>query len=169
MSGWDSLSWEAKRGAVLAQALFVCEICGEASATQVDHIWPRTLGGSHRRSNLRAACGPCNRQKGGQLWRSDIERQPHLVGDGVNDALRRAASALIDATRWTLYRESAGMCSEVDVAMSEGWDAISLRLIDAAIEAVDAEVHQIGPLSGVHAASQMFEALLLGVERRGES
>lgn len=60
---WSSLAWEAKRGAVLAEAGFVCEMCG-AVATEVDHVWPVTEGGTDDRENLQAACRSCNARKG---------------------------------------------------------------------------------------------------------
>lgn len=40
-----------------------CAYCG-AEATEVDHIVPLTLGGTHERSNLTPACRRCNRSKG---------------------------------------------------------------------------------------------------------
>ncbi|HCB33811.1 MAG TPA: HNH endonuclease [Acidimicrobiaceae bacterium] len=59
---------EPLRKAVFAAANGQCEIrirnvCSR-KATQVDHIKPRSKGGSTRRSNLQAACAPCNRAKG---------------------------------------------------------------------------------------------------------
>lgn len=39
-------------------------------ATDVDHIWPRRLGGEDHVNNLRAACGTCNKAKGDRV---DVE------------------------------------------------------------------------------------------------
>lgn len=45
-----------------------CEYCGSSIASKsdmsIDHIVPRTAGGTHEVSNLRAACGSCNTSKG---------------------------------------------------------------------------------------------------------
>lgn len=104
MSGWDSLSWEAKRGAVLAQALFVCEMCQTADANDVDHIWPRSKGGTDARWNLRAACKRCNRSKGDAVHLADLERDPDLLKFGVNHYEYLAFSSVIEAARWSAFQ-----------------------------------------------------------------
>ena len=43
-----------------------CEYCGTPNAGSVDHIRPISQGGTHRLSNLAAACLPCNLAKGGR-------------------------------------------------------------------------------------------------------
>ena len=51
---------------VLKRARGRCEACGisnEERALQVDHIIPRTKGGSNDLSNLQALCSSCNAQK----------------------------------------------------------------------------------------------------------
>jgi 5-methylcytosine-specific restriction endonuclease McrA len=40
----------------------LCYLCG-ATATEIDHVIPIARGGSNWPSNLRPACGPCNRKK----------------------------------------------------------------------------------------------------------
>jgi hypothetical protein len=51
------------RALVLARDRHRCRCCG-GTALHVDHIWPRALGGTDDRMNLRALCGPCNRRMG---------------------------------------------------------------------------------------------------------
>jgi len=56
---------EVVRQAVRERAQYLCEYCHlseEVSAVQfaVDHILPRSLGGSHRLDNLALACQRCH-------------------------------------------------------------------------------------------------------------
>lgn len=65
MSGWkgSSRKWRVIRAAVLARDNYQCQIQGPnclGTATQPDHIVPKSQGGSDMMSNLRAACQPCN-------------------------------------------------------------------------------------------------------------
>lgn len=56
-----SLRWQ-----VISRALGRCEACGVSSAErvlQVDHIQPRSKGGSNELWNLQALCSTCNSQK----------------------------------------------------------------------------------------------------------
>lgn len=60
------LHWRKLRVLVLAQEP-LCRECSAAgrttASTDVDHIKPRTLGGTHDRSNLQALCAECHRTK----------------------------------------------------------------------------------------------------------
>lgn len=57
-----SVNKETKH-AVLAAAGFCCHYCSD-HATTVDHKVPQRDGGSDEKSNLLAACKPCNMAKG---------------------------------------------------------------------------------------------------------
>lgn len=77
-----------------------CAYCGiRNSPLQVDHIIPRSRGGSHRISNLTLACGPCNQLKGNKTAAEfgfpGIQKQ-------AKSPLKDAAA--MNATRWFLYR-----------------------------------------------------------------
>lgn len=48
---------------VLADANHTCHYCG-GTADTVDHVVPRSRGGTHDRANLVASCEPCNQAKG---------------------------------------------------------------------------------------------------------
>lgn len=52
---------ESLRTAVLISG--PCAYCGDPIPTQVDHIIPRSRGGSDDRSNLAPACKGCNMEK----------------------------------------------------------------------------------------------------------
>lgn len=46
----------------------ICQDCGAHVAFsdfQLDHIQPRSMGGTDEANNLRATCTPCNQSKGG--------------------------------------------------------------------------------------------------------
>ena len=50
------------RRAVFARDDYRCQYCG-ARADSIDHVVPRSRGGSHVWENLAAACRPCNMRK----------------------------------------------------------------------------------------------------------
>jgi 5-methylcytosine-specific restriction endonuclease McrA len=52
---------------ILRRDDFTCQYCGRKNHTlTIDHVVPRRLGGGFSWKNLVAACGPCNRRKGGR-------------------------------------------------------------------------------------------------------
>lgn len=56
------------RRAVLARDSYTCQYCGhEAAGLTVDHVIPRSRGGTSHWDNIVAACAPCNRKKGNRL------------------------------------------------------------------------------------------------------
>src|SRR3990170_4226237 len=59
------------RRAVFARDLNRCQYCG-GSAENLDHVVPRSRGGTHEWDNVVAACRPCNTRKG--------NRTPHEAG-----------------------------------------------------------------------------------------
>ena len=77
-----------------------CAYCGATGVPlQVEHIVPRTRGGSDRVSNLTLACGPCNQRKGAQ---TAAEFGFPLVQAQAQQPLRDAAA--VNSTRWALYQ-----------------------------------------------------------------
>jgi 5-methylcytosine-specific restriction endonuclease McrA len=78
----------------------ICAYCGGTGVPlQVEHIVPRTRGGSDRVSNLTLACEPCNQRKGAQ---TAAEFGFPLVQAQAQQPLRDAAS--VNSTRWVLYQ-----------------------------------------------------------------
>jgi 5-methylcytosine-specific restriction endonuclease McrA len=83
----------SRRG-VLARDGYACQYCGGQPgkhALTVDHVIPRSRGGTKSWENLVAACGPCNRRKGG---RRPEEAGMRLITPPV--APRYFALALVD-------------------------------------------------------------------------
>ena len=54
--------WSRVRAQVLLRDGYVCMYC-MSKAQSVDHIVPRSKGGSDSMDNLLASCNPCNRAK----------------------------------------------------------------------------------------------------------
>ena len=53
----------------------LCAYCREKRATTLDHIKPRSKGGSNLRSNLLPTCLECNHSKGSENWLTWYQRQ----------------------------------------------------------------------------------------------
>jgi predicted restriction endonuclease len=47
---------------------YECAYCGETENLTLDHITPRSKGGSDRVTNVLCACKECNISKGHQMW-----------------------------------------------------------------------------------------------------
>ncbi|MCT7964690.1 RNA-guided endonuclease IscB [Laspinema sp. D1] len=83
-----------------------CAYCGAQNVPlEVEHIQPRSKGGSDRVSNLTLACHSCNQAKGNGDIRDFLSGQP----DVLSRLLRQAKSPLKDAaavnsTRWALFK-----------------------------------------------------------------
>ena len=70
-------AWVRLRYQVLADEP-TCRACGQAPATEVDHIKPKSIGGTDDRSNLQALCSPCHRSKTGRDAHPNVRpREPH--------------------------------------------------------------------------------------------
>ena len=77
-----------------------CVYCGRKDVPlEIEHIVPRSRGGSKRVSNLTLACHPCNQAKGSQtaaeFGHPDVQAK-------AQQPLKDAAA--MNATRWALYR-----------------------------------------------------------------
>ncbi len=64
----DAHSRKITRRAVFARDRWVCQYCGSGHGTlTVDHVIPRSKGGTSAWDNIVACCAPCNRRKGDRL------------------------------------------------------------------------------------------------------
>ncbi|ASU82410.1 HNH endonuclease [Nocardiopsis gilva YIM 90087] len=71
----------------------------------IDHIQPRSRGGSDRISNLTLACIPCNKRKSNRPVEEFLEQKPQRLAGILAHAkapLRDAAA--VNTTKWALWR-----------------------------------------------------------------
>jgi 5-methylcytosine-specific restriction endonuclease McrA len=67
------------RRAVFARDRWTCQYCGSRTSLTVDHVVPRSKGGSSSWDNIVTSCAPCNRRKGDAMLRHvgmHLIRQP---------------------------------------------------------------------------------------------
>ena len=88
-----------------------CAYCNKTDVPmEIEHINPRSRGGSNRISNLTLSCRPCNEKKGNQtaseFGHPEVESQ-------AKKPLRSAAA--VNATRWEIWRrfEATGLIVEM--------------------------------------------------------
>jgi len=64
----EQYGWENVKMYVRARDKYTCQYCGAVRPPhlEVDHVVPRSRGGTDRSNNLVAACHECNRRKGNQ-------------------------------------------------------------------------------------------------------
>lgn len=68
-------------GAIIERDGYTCRYCGCDNRLTLDHVQPRSRGGSDDQSNLVLACKPCNSSKGAKTiaeWRA---RETHWVSE----------------------------------------------------------------------------------------
>jgi 5-methylcytosine-specific restriction endonuclease McrA len=136
-----------------------CAYCGkEGIPLQVEHLLPRTRGGSNRISNLTLACEDCNKRKGTQS--ASEFGFPDLL-DMAKAPLRDAAA--VNTTRWALWRRLAelGLRLEVGTGGRTQWNRTRLGL--AKSHANDAACVGASTAEGLRFAS---EGVLL-IEAKG--
>jgi 5-methylcytosine-specific restriction endonuclease McrA len=83
-----------------------CVYCGAKDVPlEIEHVDPRSRGGSDRVSNLVLACHPCNQAKGNQDIKDFLSGKPDLLKRVLTQvkAPLKDATAL-NATRWALLR-----------------------------------------------------------------
>ncbi len=73
------------RRAVFARDGWQCQYCGSRANLTVDHVIPRSKGGTSTWENIVASCAPCNRRKGDSL--------PATGGDASQAPAARPAPA----------------------------------------------------------------------------
>jgi 5-methylcytosine-specific restriction endonuclease McrA len=92
------------RRAVFARDQWSCQYCGGA-AENVDHVIPRSLGGTHSWENVVASCRRCNARKENRLHQEvglRLQRRPFAPRDGLRLSLGRLEP------EWEQYLSSNG-------------------------------------------------------------
>lgn len=88
-----------------------CAYCKVAGVSlQVEHIVPRSRGGSDRVSNLTLACEACNQRKGNQ---TAAEFGFPQIQAQARQPLKDAAA--VNSTRWALYQALVGLGPPVEI------------------------------------------------------
>ena len=82
-----------------------CAYCGAAyTRLEIEHIQPRSKGGSNRVSNLCLACKACNQKKGNRDIKDFLKGKPDLLKRILTQAKKPLAdTAAVNTTRWNLY------------------------------------------------------------------
>ena len=84
-----------------------CAYCGaENPPLEVEHIHPKSQGGSDRVSNLALACHQCNQAKGNRDIREFLSGKPSVLDRILKQAKAPLTdAAAVNATRWKLYQQ----------------------------------------------------------------
>ena len=94
-----------------------CSYCGaENVPMEVDHIHPKSRGGSNRVSNLTLACHNCNQSKGSRDVAEFLAHDPQRLA--LIEARRKVPlrdAATINSTRWALWRKLSSTNLPVEV------------------------------------------------------
>lgn len=82
-----------------------CAYCNAQSLPlEVEHIYPKSKGGSNRVSNLTLACVPCNQSKGNKDIKDFLAKKPDVLSRILLQAKRPLKDATaVNSTRWALF------------------------------------------------------------------
>ncbi|MEG4342696.1 RNA-guided endonuclease IscB [Microcoleus sp. A003_D6] len=82
-----------------------CSYCdAENVRLQIEHIHPKSKGGSNRISNLCLACEPCNIKKGTQDIKVFLAKKPDVLKKVLTQSKRPLKdAAAVNSTRWALF------------------------------------------------------------------
>jgi 5-methylcytosine-specific restriction endonuclease McrA len=91
---------------LLAKYDRTCASCDKTDVPlEIEHIVPRSKGGTDRVSNLTLACAKCNTRKGNQPVEDFLKRDPERLKRIKDQAKRPLTDATaVNATRWALLR-----------------------------------------------------------------
>jgi 5-methylcytosine-specific restriction endonuclease McrA len=90
------------RRAVFARDAWTCQYCGSHSNLTVDHVIPRSKGGTSSWENIVASCAPCNRRKGDRLPKQAGMHPRHAPHTPRAEIFIHVASPTIPAA-WLQY------------------------------------------------------------------
>lgn len=81
-----------------------CAYCEATNVKlEIEHIKPRSKGGSNRVSNLAISCVPCNQAKGNRDIKDFLSGKPDVLNRVLSQLKRPMAdTAAVNATRWAL-------------------------------------------------------------------
>lgn len=127
---------------VLLKWKHTCAYCGVSGVPlELDHVVPRSRGGSHRESNQVASCHTCNQQKGNRAIEEFLQDRPEVL-QRIQMQLRTPLgdAAAINTLRWVLFERlrATGLQVEVGSGGRTKWNRVSRALpkahwLDAAV------------------------------------
>jgi 5-methylcytosine-specific restriction endonuclease McrA len=84
-----------------------CAYCGAESVPfEVEHIQPKSKGGSDRVSNLTLACHDCNQKKGNRDIKEFLAKKPDILSRILRQAkLPFKDAAAVNSSRWALFNK----------------------------------------------------------------
>ena len=95
-----------------------CVYCSQENVPlEVEHIHPKSKGGSNRISNLTLSCVKCNQRKRNKPGEQFLKKKPELLNEILWSAKRPLKdAAAFSSTRWALYRA----LSQTDLPVETG-------------------------------------------------
>jgi 5-methylcytosine-specific restriction endonuclease McrA len=127
---------------VLLKWKHACAYCGVSGVPlELDHVVPRSRGGSHRESNLVAACHTCNQQKGNRAIEEFLQDRPEVL-QRIQAQLKTplGVAAAINTLRWALFErlQATGLPVEAGSGGRTKWNRVGRSLpkthwLDAAV------------------------------------
>jgi 5-methylcytosine-specific restriction endonuclease McrA len=109
-----------------------CVYCGVSGVPlELDHVVPRSRGGSHRESNRVPACHTCNQQKGNQSIEEFLkDRQAVLQRIQGHLKMPLGDAAAVNTLRWALYQrlQATGLPVETGSGGRTKWNRVSRAL-----------------------------------------
>jgi 5-methylcytosine-specific restriction endonuclease McrA len=95
------------RRAIFARDRWTCQYCGSGRGTlTVDHVIPRSKGGSSGWDNIVTCCAPCNRRKGDRLP-LEVNMKPRRRPRAPNAAVFIHVATPTIPTAWQQYLVAA--------------------------------------------------------------
>ena len=146
-----------------------CAYCGATHVPlQIEHIQPKSSGGSNRISNLTLACEPCNRKKGAQPVDAFLKGKPDTlkrIQAQAKAPLKDAAA--VNAPRWALFNALKATGLPVETSSGGRTKCNRQRLGLPKTHALDAAcVGQLDALSGWQRPSLAIKATGRGSYQR---
>src|SRR5260221_3239951 len=138
------------RAYVLLKWNHACAYCGAMNVPlELDHVIPRSCGGSDRESNRVPACHRCNQRKGNRSLQEFLQARPAVL-QRIQAHLKTplAGAVAVNTLRWALYErlQATGLPVEVGSGGRTKWNRVTRGLpkthwLDAA--AVGASTPQV--------------------------
>jgi len=98
-----------QRKRIMERDGYKCVHCGADEGLSIDHIIPRTKGGSNKDDNLQVLCATCNSSKGNQVTESNVNKvasREKVLPSNVNKVANPADSLIPDPSSLILIPDS---------------------------------------------------------------